>query len=298
MIKMNVSKVKFQDVQKLPISILRYPGGKSRIIKQIAPYLPKEFEEYREPMVGGGSVFLYLKRLYPERKYWINDINYDLISFWKSLRDEPSELVKAIREIKQTTQDGKTLYHKLKKEYGQGKNDFEIGLRFYILNRITYSGLIDAGGFSELSFKTRFKLNLIDNLSKISPLLSDTKITCGPFEAVLNQSGHNVFMFVDPPYDYARISKIYGKKGENGTNFNHSALRNILEKSEHKWLLTYDDSLIIRKYYKKIAYIDSKTVQYGTNKPGNGIPEGKAKIGNELFIRNYRLSGGQQRKIV
>ncbi len=298
MIKVNVSKTLFQDDRKLPISILRYPGGKSRIIRQIVPYLPKEFEEYREPMVGGGSVFLYLKHLYPDKKYWINDINYDLISFWKSLRDEPSEFVKAIREIKETTRDGKTLYRKLKKEYGQEQNDFELGLRFYILNRITYSGLIDAGGFSKLSFKTRFKLNLINNLSKISPLLSDVKITHGPFEAVITHIGHNVFMFVDPPYDYARISKIYGKKGENGTNFDHSALKNVLEKSEHRWLLTYDDSQIIRRYYKKIAYLDSKTVQYGTNKSGNGIPRGKAKIGNELFIRNYRLNGSQQRKPV
>ena len=54
-------------------SPLRYSGGKSRVVKIIAPLIP-EFDEYREPFVGGGSVFVYLKQKYPNKKYWINDL--------------------------------------------------------------------------------------------------------------------------------------------------------------------------------------------------------------------------------
>lgn len=295
---MKVSKLLTEKGKKWPISILRYPGGKFRIIKQVIPYLPNEYEEYREPMVGGGSIFLYLKHLYPDKKYWINDINYDLISFWKSLRDEPSEFVGAIRHVKETALDGKTLYQRLKKDYGKGNDTFELGLRFYILNRITYSGLIDAGGYSRLSFKKRFTLSLIDNLSKVSPLLNDVKITCGSFESVISSSGSNVFMFVDPPYDHAKVSRIYGKNGMNGTHFDHLRLKNLLGISRHRWLLTYDDSQIIRRYYKDIAYLNIETVQYGTNVPANDLPEGRAKVGNELFIRNYRLNRRQQLKFI
>lgn len=61
-------------------SPLRYPGGKSRAIKQILPIVPS-FDEYREPMVGGGSVFFALFQKYPNKKYWINDINRDLYIF-------------------------------------------------------------------------------------------------------------------------------------------------------------------------------------------------------------------------
>ena len=34
---------------------LRYPGGKSRAIKKMAPYFPNlgEYDEYREPFLGG-----------------------------------------------------------------------------------------------------------------------------------------------------------------------------------------------------------------------------------------------------
>lgn len=40
-------------------SPLRYPGGKSKAIKFIAPLIPK-FKEYREPFLGGGSGYNYL----------------------------------------------------------------------------------------------------------------------------------------------------------------------------------------------------------------------------------------------
>lgn len=49
-------------------SPLRYPGGKSRAIELISTLVP-EFQEFREPFVGGGSVFIYLKQKYPNKKF-------------------------------------------------------------------------------------------------------------------------------------------------------------------------------------------------------------------------------------
>lgn len=54
-------------------SPLRYPGGKSRSVERIASLIP-QFDEFREPFVGGGSVFIHLKQKFPNKKYWINDI--------------------------------------------------------------------------------------------------------------------------------------------------------------------------------------------------------------------------------
>ena len=67
-------------MNKILKSPLRYPGGKSKAVKNILPLVPY-FEEYREPFVGGGSVFLSLLQKYPEKKYWINDLYLDLFSF-------------------------------------------------------------------------------------------------------------------------------------------------------------------------------------------------------------------------
>ena len=79
---------------KLAKSPLRYPGGKSRALKQILPLIPMNMSEFREPFVGGGSVFFAIRSLFQDRikSYWINDLNYDLYCFWKRVRDDAPDL--------------------------------------------------------------------------------------------------------------------------------------------------------------------------------------------------------------
>ena len=71
-------------------SPLRYPGGKSKALSQIIPHLPPNVSEYREPFIGGGSVYLAIKHLLGDqiKHYWINDLNFDLFCFWTVARNE------------------------------------------------------------------------------------------------------------------------------------------------------------------------------------------------------------------
>jgi DNA adenine methylase len=73
-------------------SPLRYPGGKSKSINQISKFIP-DFNEYREPFVGGGSLFIYLKQLSPDKKFWINDLYKPLYYFWFQTKSNPEELL-------------------------------------------------------------------------------------------------------------------------------------------------------------------------------------------------------------
>jgi DNA adenine methylase len=94
-------------------SPLRYPGGKSKAIPKILEYLPLNFVEYREPFVGGGSLFIYLKQKKPNLKVWINDLNYDLVCFWKCAQRDIDQLVDRIWQIKKTRTNGKRLFEDL-----------------------------------------------------------------------------------------------------------------------------------------------------------------------------------------
>ncbi len=96
-------------------SPLRYPGGKSRAVKTIAPLIP-QFDEFREPFLGGGSVFIYMKQKYPNKKYWINDIYSNLYYFWKYTRQNPDILIKLIQKYKDEFNDGKKLYRFLTRQ--------------------------------------------------------------------------------------------------------------------------------------------------------------------------------------
>ncbi len=126
-------------------SPLRFPGGKSRALDRIIPLAPP-FAEYREPMVGGGSVFFRLKQMFPERQFWISDINYELYCFWKVCRQDNPALVAEVARIHETTKDGRALFYNLLAQYGTG-SEFERAVRFFVLNRISFSGTVDSGGF-------------------------------------------------------------------------------------------------------------------------------------------------------
>jgi len=116
-------------------SILRYPGGKSRAAQKIVSLIPPSIKEFREPMVGGGSVSLALKQTLPHVKVWINDLNYDLICFWKTLRDNPDELIKELKRIKSMCKDGRRLFEELSSQ--EGGDDFERAVRFFVVNYST-----------------------------------------------------------------------------------------------------------------------------------------------------------------
>jgi DNA adenine methylase len=47
-------------------SPLRYPGGKSRAVDLISSLIP-DFDDYREPFLGGGSLFINLKQIFPSK---------------------------------------------------------------------------------------------------------------------------------------------------------------------------------------------------------------------------------------
>ena len=144
-------------------SPLRYPGGKSRAVKFIAPLIP-EFDEYREPFIGGGSVFIYLKQLYKDKKFWINDLYQNLYYFWKYLQHCPTELINNVQLYKDNNIDGKQLYQYLLNNIDTF-NEKEKAVAFFIFNRITFSRTTESGGFSKQAFENRFTQSSIERLN-------------------------------------------------------------------------------------------------------------------------------------
>jgi len=257
-------------------NILRYPGGKSKVVKQIIAHIPAGIKEFREPMVGGGSVSLVVKQLFPNIKVKINDLNYDLICFWKTLRDNTDELIKEIRKIKETYKDGRDLYNELiTKNNG---NDFERAVRFFVLNRITFSGTVDSGGYSQQAFEKRFTNSTIEKLKLVSMIIKDFEITHGDYEKLLFEDGDGVFIFLDPPYYSTTKSRLYGKNGNLHASFDHKRFADNMKKCKHLWLITYDNCIEIRELFS-FAYIYPFEIQYGMTK----------KKGEELIITNYPI---------
>ena len=263
-------------------SPLRYPGGKSRAVQRMKYLLPDAFDEYREPFVGGGSFFLYLKQKRPELKIWINDLNPELYYFWKYAQADSEKLARELAKVKEKRENGQELFNELLQIKVSSLTEFERAIRFFILNRITFSGVVESGGYSQLAFESRFTDSSVERVSRLGPLLEGIKITQLDYRHLLRDGDDSVLTFLDPPYFKATKSRLYGKNGILHTSFSHEEFAREMEKCRHCWLITYDDSPEIRKNFA-FAHIYEWELQYGMN----NYKKGKAEKGSELFITNY-----------
>lgn len=294
-------------------SPLRYPGGKQKAIALIAPLFPKKCKEYREPFVGGGSVFLHaLQTFDADAHYWINDKNSAVCSFWSATKHCPAELIDMVdywysRSKGPSAQiTGRQLYEKLIEEVKEA-NDTPLGYRvknyyikeaarFFVLNRITFSGTIESGGYSQKAFDGRFTASSIERLRLLCKTMEqkDNKIdqSCLDFERVISftrdlhspsppYTDEDVFIFLDPPYASNEKSKLYGSKGDLHAKFDHERLAIALKETPYHWLMTYDDCEKVRDLYRDF-YIRPFFLQYGMN----NVKKKNAKKGEELFISN------------
>lgn len=261
-------------------SPLRYPGGKSRSAELIASLVPS-FTEFREPFVGGGSVFVYLKQKFPNRKFWVNDIYFELANFWSKTQVDTEGVILQVEKWRTEFLEGKALHRYLNQNMSHF-NDVEKAAAFFIFNRITFSGTTESGGFSEQAFQGRFTDSSIERLIPFGKILKNTQITNWDYEKVVNTEGSNVFIFLDPPYFSATKSALYGKNGHLHKSFDHERFADVMKNCPHKWLITYDDSPYIRQLFS-YANILNWNLTYGMR----NVNEKSTQKASEVFISNY-----------
>jgi DNA adenine methylase len=261
-------------------SPLRYPGGKSRAVETIAKLIP-DFDEFREPFLGGGSVFVYVKQRYPNKKFWVNDLYAELYKFWAMTQNDVNALIDKIYEWRNQYPTGKELYRFLNKNL-TCFNDMEKAAAFFIFNRVTFSGTTLSGGYSESAFTGRFTESSIKRLNDLAKVINGSTITNYDYEELVKKDGENVFIFLDPPYYSATKSAKYNKNGSLHKSFDHQRFAENMKRCKHKWLITYDDSNYIRNLFS-FANIIPWNLTYGMR----NITENSNQTGNELFISNY-----------
>lgn len=261
-------------------SPLRFPGGKSRAVKSISQLIP-DFDEYREPFLGGGSVFLYAKQRFPDKKFWVNDLHFDLFKFWEISQKDCAGLTGKIDELRNMLPVGREL-HKFLKLNLASFEDLERAAAFFILNRITFSGTSLNGGFSQSAFTGRFTESSIRRLNDFADLINGTKITNLDYENLVKSEGKNVFIYLDPPYHSAKRSALYGKRGQLHKTFDHERFAQTMKNCVHNWLITYDDCDYIRELFS-FAEIRPWELVYGMR----NVSRKSDQKGRELFISNY-----------
>jgi DNA adenine methylase len=135
-------------------------------------------------------------------------------------KNDVEAVIQKVYEWRKQFKDGKDL-HRFLTSNRSTFNDVETAAAFFILNRMTFSGTSESGGYSEQAFQGRFTESSIHRLRAFAEVIKGTKITNDDFQKVVEQEGKNVFLFLDPPYYSATKSALYGKNGNLHKHFDH-----------------------------------------------------------------------------
>lgn len=256
-------------------SVLRYPGGKSKAVDLILPYIPENTKEIVAPFVGGASIELACAS--KGISVVAYDVFFPLVCFWQKLLTNPERLVKNVQKYYPLSKES---FYKLQKSHTSEKDLEEMAAQFFVLNRTSFNGSTLSGGMSPNH--PRFNQSSIDRLSKFK--IKNFTVECKDFEESIPLHPDSL-LYLDPPYMIKNT--LYGNKGDTHKNFNHMALFNLL-KNRKKWILSYNNSPEIRELYKDFHQV-FPSWKYGM---------GKDKDSREILILSDDIFEEYQKKNV
>jgi len=268
---------------------LRYPGGKSRACTKMDPYFPdlRNYTEFREPFLGGGSVAIHISKKYPHLKITVNDLYEPLINFWVQLQTFGDELTEKIKEYKSNHPEpvsAKELFLNSKKVINDKSiDDLERAAAFYIVNKCSFSGLTESSSFSQQASNSNFSMRGIEKLPGYSEIISHWHINQYSYEYLMRENVHDgIFMYLDPPYDIK--DNLYGKKGEMHKHFDHDKFAEDCDKSKINMMVSYNSDQLIKERFKNWDATEFD-LTYTMRSVGEYMRDQKQR--KELILMNY-----------
>lgn len=258
--------------------ILKWAGGKRQILEDLYTYFPKRYNKYHEPMIGGGALFFDLE---PKRGGTINDINPRLMNFYKTVRDEPEQLIEISKSFKspETAPDPSKEFSELNRKCKKVKNYYyqqrelfnrrpsgekfdpihEAALLLY-LNRTCYNGLYRENSSGEFNVPIgRYKNPdwvRETEIIQASKVLKHVNIFNKPFDYILEFVEPRDLVYFDPPY--VPMSPTANFTDYNAQGFDKKHQKRLLEIAKN--LNNKDINIIISNsgvmynYYKKEGF--------------------------------------------
>jgi len=184
--------------------LIKWTGSKRSVAKQIVDFFPNKIETYYEPFLGGGSVFLeLLKSSLSVNRYECSDFNESLIEIFKSVKNNPDEIINSYDDKWNKLQNDKDYFYKEREYYNNTKDPFSL----YFLTRTCYNGTIRYNNKGEFNTSYHFgrsgmQPEKIEKIIQYYNLLMKNKSINFSHKSFLEvKSDHQKdVVYIDPPY--------------------------------------------------------------------------------------------------
>lgn len=187
----------------LPRPVLKWPGGKTRLVGAILPELGARAGTYFEPCVGGGAVFFAAARARLFRRAVIGDLSPDVVATYRALRDRLPDLVRALERLAPRAQDAEH-YYRVRLADMTDADDVARAARLVYLTRTSFNGLyrVNRAGRANAPFGRHVRPRVLDVelLEAAAAALQGVEIIHGDFTVCTARARAGDVVYFDPPY--------------------------------------------------------------------------------------------------
>jgi DNA adenine methylase len=277
-------------------SPLRYPGGKYRFRELVSTTVDQLNPQPRaviEPFCGGAGISVALLTNRNVSSVALNDADPMVAAFWKVVfgkapkkKEDFHWLIDKIEHAPITLKE----WVDLKESSPRSIRD--LAWKCLFLNRTSFNGILHKagpiGGWGQELRKLDVRFNRESLVKSLKELWSHKEqvsdVSCEHWKVFCDRhaSDERAFIYLDPPY-YYKAEQLYGHLFNEDQ---HIELRDYLERCKVPWILSYDDSLEVRKLYSDIPNLQGIVIDktYSTHPIG-----GASYIGRELFLSNCHI---------
>ena len=230
--------MKIKEIKEVTLQpFTKWTGGKRQLLPVIRELMPKTYNRYFEPFVGGGALFFDLA----PKDAVINDFNAELINCYQQIKDNPQELIEILKIHQEY--NSKEYYLDLR----SADRDERIDMMSEVQRaaRILYMLRVDFNGLYRVNSKNQFNVpygryknpKIVDDnlISAISTYLNNNQIEIkkGDFEKAVLDVQPGDFVYFDPPYIPLSETSAF-------TSYTHEGF-------------SYDDQVRLRDTFKKLS---------------------------------------------
>lgn len=268
---------------------VKWAGGKRQLLAQIRERMPREYNRYYEPFIGGGAVVF---DLLPENAL-INDINEALINAYVQIRENVDSFLDNINRIDSAIgEDGKAYYYSMRNLYNMKlekmEYDIELAALFIFLNKHCFNGLyrVNSKGLFNVPYNNSKRVSYDEeSIRMTSDYLKRVTITTGDFEDACRNAGRGDFVFLDSPYAPLNPTSFESYTKECFTLESHARLARLYDELTERGcycMLTNHNTELIEQLYGNKGYtISVVNVKRMINSDANN------RKGQEVIICNY-----------
>ncbi|HFP2925996.1 modification methylase [Streptococcus pneumoniae] len=282
--------MKIKEIKKVTLQpFTKWTGGKRQLLPVIRELMPKTYNRYFEPFVGGGALFFDLA----PKDAVINDFNAELINCYQQIKDNPQELIEILKVHQEY--NSKEYYLDLRSADRDERIDMmsevQRAARILYMLRVNFNGLYRVNSKNQFNVPYgRYKNpKIVDEelISAISVYLNNNQleIKVGDFEKAIVDVRTGDFVYFDPPYIPLSETSAFTSYTHEGFSFaDQVRLRDAFKRLSDTGayvMLSNSSSALVEELYKdfNIHYVEATRT--------NGAKSSSRGKISEIMVTNY-----------